>query len=116
MHLRLVIPILAVVLIVAAAALYLLHPNTVITYNESMTWNEGSLDINLRNETSKVLHVAISTAYFTTMSIDVEPKGILREFPVENLFVDEVTDVLVVCDGFGDEKIYNAKVTIGGER
>jgi hypothetical protein len=104
--------VLTLAVVVAIAATVIFNRGAIVSYNENMTWSNGVLDINLHNKTNKVLRVAVATPYFTTEALSVEPKSTLNEFPIENLFIDSVSDVLVVCDGYGEEKTYNARVTI----
>jgi hypothetical protein len=109
---RTIIAVSLAAAILTVIFVYLAQPDTVVTYNENMVWENGELDIALHNKTNRALKVSVATDYFTTMALDVEPNGDLKTFPIENLFIEEVSDVFVVCDGYGDEKIYTAKVTV----
>jgi hypothetical protein len=84
----------------------------VVRYNQDMTWADGVLDIGLENRTGSILQVSIMAPYLTTVSVQVGAKEHLGVFPMKNLFIEKVTNVFVVCDGHGNEKLYPATVTV----
>jgi hypothetical protein len=91
---------------------YLWIGRDIVSYNKDMLWEDGKLNINLRNKTNSTLQISIATSYFTTFPVEVGPKESLSEFPVENMFIDLESNVFVVCDGYGDERAYEAVVTV----